>query len=53
MCKRSAVMEAGKLVEQLGTADLAAGRAQHPYTARLLQSSDAYGEARAAEARPA
>ena len=53
MCKRSAVMEAGKLVEQLSTTDLAAGRAQHPYTARLLESSDAYGEDRAAAAGPA
>jgi peptide/nickel transport system ATP-binding protein len=46
MCERSAVMEAGKLVEELASSDLAAGTARHPYTARLLQASDAYGEER-------
>ncbi len=44
MCDRSAVMEAGLLVEELSTTDLAAGRALKPYTARLLRASEAYGE---------
>ena len=44
MCERSAVMEAGRLVEEIATTDLAAGRAREPYTARLLRASDAYGE---------
>jgi peptide/nickel transport system ATP-binding protein len=46
MCARSAVMAAGVLVEEIATDDLAAGIARHPYTAKLLQASDAYGEDR-------
>ncbi len=44
MCKRTAVMQAGKMVEQLTIADLRKGRAENPYTKRLLQASEAYGE---------
>ena len=44
MCERSAVMEAGLLVEEISTADLAAGQAREPYTARLLRASEAYGD---------
>ncbi len=44
MCGRIAVMEAGRIVETLDVDALAAGRAAHPYTRRLLRASEAYGE---------
>src|SRR5690606_15075928 len=36
MCSRVIVMYRGRIVEQLATTDLIAGRARHPYTRALL-----------------
>jgi peptide/nickel transport system ATP-binding protein len=44
MCDRLAVMESGRLVEELSRDALVRGEAHHPYTQRLLQASEAYGE---------
>ena len=46
MCERLAVMRAGRIVEELTTAALAAGAAHDPYTQALLAASEAYGETR-------
>jgi peptide/nickel transport system ATP-binding protein len=48
MCDRLAVMEAGRIVEELSRDDLVRGLAHHPYTRRLLRASEAYGEGPAA-----
>ncbi|GCD99169.1 dipeptide/oligopeptide/nickel ABC transporter permease/ATP-binding protein [Embleya hyalina] len=39
LCDRVLVMYAGRLVEELTTADLRAGRAEHPYTLALLAAT--------------
>ncbi|MFF9813540.1 dipeptide/oligopeptide/nickel ABC transporter permease/ATP-binding protein [Streptomyces sp. NPDC014006] len=39
LCHRVLVMYAGRVVEELSTADLRAGRARHPYTKALLAAS--------------
>jgi peptide/nickel transport system ATP-binding protein len=39
MCERVAVMSEGRFVETLARADLAAGRAAHPYTRLLLDAA--------------
>ena len=44
MCRRTAVMQGGRLVEQLSIDDLRRGAARNPYTQRLLAASEAYGE---------
>ncbi|GAA2154921.1 dipeptide/oligopeptide/nickel ABC transporter permease/ATP-binding protein [Actinomadura napierensis] len=47
LCHRVLVMYAGRIVEELPVADLAAGRARHPYTRALLDATprvDAAGE---------
>ncbi len=44
MCDRLAVMESGRLVEELSRDALVRGEAHHPYTQRLLRASEAYGE---------
>ena len=46
MCGRIAVMEQGRMVEELDRSSLAAGRATHPYARRLLAASEALGEGR-------
>jgi len=53
MCRRLAVMEGGRIVEELAVAALASGEAQHPYTQRLLRASEVYGEERLPAAAPA
>lgn len=45
MCKRTLVMQGGKMVEELAIEDLRKGKAETAYTRRLLQASEAYGEA--------
>ena len=50
MCDRLAVMEGGRVVEELSREDLVRGLARHPYTRRLLRASEAYGEGPAATA---
>ena len=44
MCRRLAVMEAGRIVEEMSRDRLVQGDARHPYTQRLLEASDAFGE---------
>ncbi|MFA9439212.1 ABC transporter ATP-binding protein [Uliginosibacterium sp. sgz301328] len=44
MCQSIAVMQNGKLVEQLGVHALTHGQAQNAYTRRLLAASEAFGE---------
>ncbi|MEU6751833.1 dipeptide/oligopeptide/nickel ABC transporter permease/ATP-binding protein [Spirillospora sp. NPDC046719] len=39
LCHRVLVMYAGRIVEELPVADLAAGRARHPYTRALLDAT--------------
>ncbi|MFD6354239.1 hypothetical protein [Nocardia tengchongensis] len=39
LCHRVAVMHRGRIVEELSAADLCAGRAEHPYTRKLLAAS--------------
>ncbi|WP_312054163.1 ABC transporter ATP-binding protein [Pantoea brenneri] len=39
LCQRIGVMQHGKMVEQLSTDDLRAGRIQHPHTAQLFDLS--------------
>jgi peptide/nickel transport system ATP-binding protein len=46
MCSRFAVMEHGRMVEELDAGALASGLAHHPYTQTLLAASEAYGEER-------
>ncbi len=43
MCQRLAVMQAGRIVEQLDVAALRNGRVTHPYTRQLLAASETYG----------
>ena len=45
MCNRTAVMQAGKLVETLSVDALVNGGAADPYTRKLIAASEAYGEA--------
>jgi peptide/nickel transport system ATP-binding protein len=52
MCDRLAVMERGRLVEELSRSALVRGEAHHPYTQRLLQASEAYGEAPPGQSQP-
>jgi peptide/nickel transport system ATP-binding protein len=42
LCERVAVMRGGRIVEELTTADLRGGTAQHPYTRELLTASRGY-----------
>ncbi|MGK9171429.1 ABC transporter ATP-binding protein [Inquilinus limosus] len=42
MCGRFAVMQHGRILETLTSADLAEGRAQHPYTQILIEASRRY-----------
>ena len=44
MCSQTAVMQAGKIVERMAIDDLRKGKAENPYTKRLLAASEAYGE---------
>lgn len=44
MCKRTAVMHAGKIVETLDVAALVNGQATQDYTKKLIAASEAYGE---------
>jgi peptide/nickel transport system ATP-binding protein len=44
MCSRLAVMEKGKLVEELTADQLRQGIARHPYAQTLLRASEAYGD---------
>jgi peptide/nickel transport system ATP-binding protein len=46
LCERVAVMREGRIVEELATADLRAGSAQHPYTRDLLTASRGYARRR-------
>jgi len=48
MCDRLAVMNAGRIVEELDVASLRSGAAQHPYTRQLLLASRGYDRAIAA-----
>ena len=45
VCERIGVMTEGRLVEELATDDLRAGRCRHPYTRALLAASLSYGRA--------
>jgi peptide/nickel transport system ATP-binding protein len=45
MCDRLAVMNAGRIVEELDAASLRDGAAQHPYTQQLLLASRGYDRA--------
>ncbi len=47
MCERLAVMERGRIVEEMSRDRLVQADVQHPYTKRLLEASDALGEGRA------
>jgi peptide/nickel transport system ATP-binding protein len=49
MCDRLAVMNAGRVVEELTVARLRGGEPDHPYTRQLLQASLGY-DRRTAEA---
>ena len=42
MCDRVAVMNQGRIVETVSSADLAAGRLNDPYSQRLLAASSGY-----------
>ncbi len=44
MCRRTAVMQNGRLVEELSIESLREGKAEKEYTRRLLGASVAYGE---------
>jgi peptide/nickel transport system ATP-binding protein len=48
MCSRVAVMNEGRIVEELESADLKAHRVKHPYTQALMQASLGYRGATAA-----
>ncbi|HZS84027.1 MAG TPA: ABC transporter ATP-binding protein [Stellaceae bacterium] len=48
MCDRLAVMNAGRIVEELDAAQLRAGRADHPYTRQLMRASKGYDRKTAA-----
>jgi ABC-type oligopeptide transport system ATPase subunit len=49
MCQRLAVMNHGKVYEELSVDDLAASRPRHPYTRQLLQASLGYDRRLAAD----
>ena len=49
MCDRLAVMNAGRIVEELTVAELRRGAAQHAYTLQLLNASLGYDRAKAKE----
>ncbi len=48
MCGRVAVMNRGRIVEEMDTAALREGRAADPYTKRLMEASRGYDRSRAA-----
>ncbi|MBM3599890.1 MAG: ABC transporter ATP-binding protein [Alphaproteobacteria bacterium] len=50
MCHRLAVMNHGKVYEEMSVEDLEAGRARHAYTRQLLQASLGYDRRLAADA---
>jgi peptide/nickel transport system ATP-binding protein len=45
MCDRLAVMNAGRIVEELSVEELRAGAARHPYTRQLMLASKGYDRA--------
>jgi peptide/nickel transport system ATP-binding protein len=45
MCNRLAVMQNGRIVEELTTEQLRAATPSHPYTRQLLQASLGYDRA--------
>ncbi|WP_439817271.1 ABC transporter ATP-binding protein [Zavarzinia sp. CC-PAN008] len=47
LCRNLAVMTQGRIVERLDSAALRAGRAEHPYTQRLLSAAHGYDRAAA------
>jgi ABC-type dipeptide/oligopeptide/nickel transport system ATPase subunit len=49
MCDRLAVMNAGRIVEELSVAELRQGAARHAYTLQLLDASLGYDRAKAQE----
>jgi peptide/nickel transport system ATP-binding protein len=52
LCERVTVMQRGRMVETLSSADLAQLRAQHPYTQRLMEASAGYLREAALNERP-
>jgi peptide/nickel transport system ATP-binding protein len=52
LCERVTVMQRGRMVETLSSADLAQLRAQHPYTQRLMEASAGYLREPALNERP-
>jgi len=52
LCERVTVMQRGRMVETLSSADLAQLRAQDPYTQRLMEASSGYRRAPALNERP-
>ena len=46
MCQRVAVMNGGRILEELSKAQLNASEAQHPYTRELLAASESYAPRR-------
>jgi peptide/nickel transport system ATP-binding protein len=48
MCQRVAIMNQGRIVEQVPTAALASGALADPYARQLLKSSEGYDRAAAA-----
>jgi peptide/nickel transport system ATP-binding protein len=49
MCSRLAVMNAGRVIEELTVEDVRARRTRHPYTGQLLQASLGYDREAAAQ----
>jgi ABC-type dipeptide/oligopeptide/nickel transport system ATPase subunit len=47
MCRRAAVMNAGRFVEEVTAEQLRSGQVEHPYTKQLLQASQGYDRASA------
>ncbi|MFT3818969.1 MAG: ABC transporter ATP-binding protein [Rubrivivax sp.] len=45
LCERLAVMQRGRIVETLASADLAAGRVQHDYTRTLMAAAEGFRRA--------
>ncbi len=45
LCEQVAVMQAGRIVETLASADLAAGRVQQPYTQALMAAAAGFRRA--------
>ena len=52
LCERVTVMQRGRMVETLSSADLAHLRVQDPYTQRLMEASSGYRRGPATGARP-